>query len=112
MFSNKTLLTKRQHTLFGAWIIVCQLQALEIIENQGRTKFEKIVNYISIKMPKTIKSQTKRKGTIMAGSFPQTIEHNNSQIHKTKYSKVGKSKNKIQFSSVQLHSCVQLFVTP
>lgn len=61
MFSNKTLLTKRQHTLFGAWIIVCQLLALEIIENQGRTKFEKIVNYISIKMPKTIKSQTKRK---------------------------------------------------
>lgn len=62
MFSNKTLLTKRQHTLFGAWIIVCQqLLALEIIENQGRTKFEKTVNYISIKMPKTIKSQTKRK---------------------------------------------------
>ena len=48
----------------------------------------------------------------MAGSFPQIIEHNNFQIHKTKKSKVGKSKNKIQFSSVQSRSCVRLFVTP
>ena len=36
MFSNKTLLTKRQHTLFGAWIVICKLLVLEIIENQGR----------------------------------------------------------------------------